>query len=143
MDLTLAKSQGYLKHQLPQSESYSQRKLLAIIGVYTRFGSYLKRNTLEVLGCLEFHSFAIMQLVGTNGINYFEIGSANRGDSLDCHIDEENSKMKDFFILNTVRNMSSLKDVVGAEEVKSSDEKLSEDEYVASKDEEITGKIDL
>ncbi|MFQ6643165.1 hypothetical protein Gotur_018794, partial [Gossypium turneri] len=53
MDLTLAKSQGYLKHQLPQSESYSQRKLLAIIGVYTRFGSYLKRNTLEVLGCLE------------------------------------------------------------------------------------------
>ncbi|MBA0810781.1 hypothetical protein Gohar_002740 [Gossypium harknessii] len=51
--------------------------------------------------------------------------------------------MKDFFILNTVRNMSSLKDVVGAEEVKSSDEKLSEDEYVASKDEEITGKIDL
>ncbi|MBA0839256.1 hypothetical protein Goarm_005005 [Gossypium armourianum] len=44
---------------------------------------------------------------------------------------------------NTVRNMSSLKDVVGAEEVKSSDEKLSEDEYVASKDEEIAGKIYL
>ncbi|TYJ24730.1 hypothetical protein E1A91_A08G281400v1 [Gossypium mustelinum] len=45
MDLTLAKSQGYLKHQLPQSESSSQRKLLAVIGVYTGFGSYLKRNT--------------------------------------------------------------------------------------------------
>ncbi|KAG8487428.1 hypothetical protein CXB51_020909 [Gossypium anomalum] len=144
MDLTLAKSQGYLKHQLPQSESSSQRKLLAVIGVYTGFGSYLKRNTfrgswmprgdalekleergvvirfvigrrysiifnpyfihaflygLSILFFAQFHSFAIMQLVGTNGINYFEIGSANRGDSLDRHIDEENSKTKDFFIL--------------------------------------------
>lgn len=44
MDLTLAKSQGYLKQQLPQSESSSERKLLAFIGVYTGFGSYLKRN---------------------------------------------------------------------------------------------------
>ncbi|PPD96216.1 hypothetical protein GOBAR_DD06759 [Gossypium barbadense] len=34
-------------------------------------------------------------------------------------------------------------DIVGAEEVKSSDEKLSEDEYAASEDEEIAGKIDL
>ncbi|TYJ36821.1 hypothetical protein E1A91_A05G334800v1 [Gossypium mustelinum] len=32
------------------------------------------------------------------------------------------------------------KNVVGAEEVKSSDEKLSEDEYAASDDEEIAGK---
>lgn len=41
----------------------------------------------------------MLQLVGTNGINYFEIGSANRGDSLDRNIDEENRKTKDFFIL--------------------------------------------
>ncbi|KAK8361901.1 hypothetical protein V6Z12_A03G067800 [Gossypium hirsutum] len=34
-------------------------------------------------------------------------------------------------------------DVVGEEEVKSSDEKLSEDEYAASDDEEITEKIDF
>ncbi|MBA0628312.1 hypothetical protein Godav_023070 [Gossypium davidsonii] len=58
MDLTLAKSQGYLKHQLPQSKSSSQRKLLAVIGVYIGFGSYLKRNTFrgswmprEIIGC--------------------------------------------------------------------------------------------
>ncbi|MBA0626986.1 hypothetical protein Godav_004549, partial [Gossypium davidsonii] len=58
IDLTLAKSQGYLKHQLPQSESSSQRKLLAVIGVYTGFGSYLKQNTFrgswmprEIIGC--------------------------------------------------------------------------------------------
>ncbi|MBA0636616.1 hypothetical protein Godav_022405 [Gossypium davidsonii] len=35
------------------------------------------------------------------------------------------------------------KNVVGAKEVKSSDKKLSEDEYAASDDEEITEKIDL
>ncbi|MFQ6625934.1 hypothetical protein Gotur_004985 [Gossypium turneri] len=34
-------------------------------------------------------------------------------------------------------------DVVRAEEVKSSDKKLSEDEYAASEDEETAGKIDL
>lgn len=45
MDLTLAKSQGYLKNQLRQSESSSEKKLLAVIGVYTGFGSYLKRQT--------------------------------------------------------------------------------------------------
>lgn len=46
MDLTLAKSQGYLKNQLRQSGSSSNpgRKLLAVIGVYTGFGSRLRRN---------------------------------------------------------------------------------------------------
>lgn len=41
MDLTLAKSQGYLKKQLQHT---SGKKLLAVIGVYTGFGSRLKRN---------------------------------------------------------------------------------------------------
>lgn len=44
MDLTLAKSQGYLKDKLQQSGSSSGQKLLAVIGVYTGFGSRLKRN---------------------------------------------------------------------------------------------------
>lgn len=44
MELTLAKSQGYLKNQLLQSGSSSDRKLLAVIGVYTGFGSRLNRN---------------------------------------------------------------------------------------------------
>lgn len=43
MDLTLAKSQGYLKNHLQQSGS-SSSQLLAVIGVYTGFGSRLKRN---------------------------------------------------------------------------------------------------
>lgn len=44
MDLTLAKSQGYLKNQLWQNDSSSGKRLLAVIGVYTGFGSRLKRN---------------------------------------------------------------------------------------------------
>lgn len=44
MDLTLAKSQGYLKNQLKQNGSSSDKKLLAVIGVYTGFGSHLRRN---------------------------------------------------------------------------------------------------
>lgn len=43
MELTLAKSQGYLMNQLRQSGS-SSTQLLAVIGVYTGFGSRLKRN---------------------------------------------------------------------------------------------------
>lgn len=43
MDLTLAKSQGYLKNQLRQGGS-SSAQLLAVVGVYTGFGSRLKRN---------------------------------------------------------------------------------------------------
>ncbi|KAH1105392.1 hypothetical protein J1N35_009160 [Gossypium stocksii] len=98
MDLTLAKSQGYLKHQLPQSESSSQRKLLAVIGVYTGFGSYLKRNTFR--GSWMPRGDALKKLEERGVVIRFVIGrSANRGDSLDRHIDEENSKMKDFFIL--------------------------------------------
>lgn len=44
MDLTLAKSQGFLKNKLQKSDPSSRKKLLAVIGVYTGFGSRLKRN---------------------------------------------------------------------------------------------------
>lgn len=45
MDLTLAKSQGFLKNNLQGSGTSSTKKFLAFIGVYTGFGSHLKRNT--------------------------------------------------------------------------------------------------
>lgn len=44
MEITLAKSQGYLKDQLKQPGLSSNKKLLAVIGVYTGFGSRLNRN---------------------------------------------------------------------------------------------------
>ncbi|MFQ6645106.1 hypothetical protein Gotur_020259, partial [Gossypium turneri] len=96
----VAKSQGYLKHQLPQSESSSQRKLLAVIGVYIGFGSYLKRNTFR--GSWMPRGDTLKKLKERGVVVQFVIGrSANRGDSLDRHIDKENSKTKDFFILDS------------------------------------------
>lgn len=44
MELTLAKSQGYLKNQLQQS---SGKRLLAVIGIYTGFGGRLRRNVIR------------------------------------------------------------------------------------------------
>lgn len=44
MEITLAKSQGFLKNQLKLPGSSSNKKLLAVIGVYTGFGSLLNRN---------------------------------------------------------------------------------------------------
>ncbi|PPD86770.1 hypothetical protein GOBAR_DD16290 [Gossypium barbadense] len=98
MDLTLAKNQGYLKNQLRQSESFSEKKLLAVIGVYTGFGSYLKRQTSR--GSWMPRGDALKKLEERGVVVRFVIGrSANRGDSLDRHIDEENHRTKDFFIL--------------------------------------------
>lgn len=100
MDLTLAKSQGYLKSQLKQSGSSSDKKLLAVIGVYTGFGSHLKRNVFrgswmprgeEALKKLEERGVVIRFVIGR---------SANRGDSLDRNIDVENRLTKDFLILD-------------------------------------------
>ncbi|KAG4141639.1 hypothetical protein ERO13_D06G086550v2 [Gossypium hirsutum] len=48
-----------------------------------------------------------------------------------------------FRVLEYCEKYVKPEDVVGVEEVKSSDEKLSEDEYAASDDEEITEKIYL
>ncbi|KDP33565.1 hypothetical protein JCGZ_07136 [Jatropha curcas] len=98
MELTLAKSQGYLKNQLSQKESSSGRKLLAVIGVYTGFGSRLKRNMFR--GSWMPRGDALQKLEERGVVIRFVIGrSANRGDSLDRLIDEENSSTKDFLIL--------------------------------------------
>ncbi|MBA0853286.1 hypothetical protein Goshw_015791, partial [Gossypium schwendimanii] len=48
-----------------------------------------------------------------------------------------------FRVLEYCEKYVKTEDVVGVEEVKSSDKKLSEDEYAASEEEETTGKIDL
>ncbi|XP_041022725.1 hydroxyproline O-galactosyltransferase HPGT3-like [Juglans microcarpa x Juglans regia] len=98
MDLTLAKSQGYLKDKLQQSGSSSDQKLLAVIGVYTGFGSRLKRNVFR--GSWMPKGDALRKLEERGVVIRFAIGrSANRGDSLDRNIDEEYRSTKDFLIL--------------------------------------------
>ncbi|KAL2974539.1 hypothetical protein AAZX31_14G110800 [Glycine max] len=97
MELTLAKSQGYLKGQGQRSGS-SDRRLLAVIGVYTGFGSKLKRNVFR--GSWMPRGDALKKLEERGVVIRFVIGrSANRGDSLDRNIDEENRTTKDFLIL--------------------------------------------
>uniref|UniRef100_A0A803NM75 Hexosyltransferase n=1 Tax=Cannabis sativa TaxID=3483 RepID=A0A803NM75_CANSA len=97
MDLTLAKSQGYLKNHLQQSGSSSSR-ILAVIGVYTGFGSRLKRNVFR--GSWMPRGDALKKLEERGVVIRFVIGrSANRGDSLDRNINVENRSTKDFFIL--------------------------------------------
>ncbi|GKV03236.1 hypothetical protein SLEP1_g15575 [Rubroshorea leprosula] len=98
MELTLAKSQGYLKNQLQQSGSLSEQKLLAVIGVYTGFGGRLTRNTFR--GSWMPKGDALKKLEERGVVIRFVIGrSANRGDSLDRNIDEENRATKDFLFL--------------------------------------------
>lgn len=99
MELTLAKSQGYLKNRLKQSGSVSGKKYLAVIGVYTGFGSRLARNTFR--GSWMPRGDALFKLEERGIVIRFIIGrSANRGDSLDRNIDEENRVTKDFLILD-------------------------------------------
>ncbi|KAL5559757.1 hypothetical protein UlMin_035968 [Ulmus minor] len=96
MELTLAKSQGYLKNKLQRSGSSSQ--LLAVIGVYTGFGSQLKRNVFR--GSWMPKGDALRKLEERGIVIRFVIGrSPNRGDSLDRNIDGENRSTKDFLIL--------------------------------------------
>ncbi|XP_010907015.1 hydroxyproline O-galactosyltransferase HPGT3 [Elaeis guineensis] len=96
MDLTLAKSKGFLT----QNGSSSRKKLLAVIGVYTGFGSRLKRNIFR--GSWMPRGDALKKLEERGVVIRFVIGrSANRGDSLDRNIDDENRQTKDFLILES------------------------------------------
>ncbi|KAK4401290.1 Hydroxyproline O-galactosyltransferase HPGT3 [Sesamum angolense] len=98
MELTLAKSQGYLRKQLQESGTSSGKKLLAVIGVYTGFGGRLRRNIIRGSWMSKADDLAKLEERGI--VVRFVIGrSANRGDSLDRNIDEENHAMKDFLIL--------------------------------------------
>lgn len=99
MELTLAKSQGYLKNPLHGSGSSSAQRLLAVIGVYTGFGSRLKRNVFR--GSWMPKGDALQKLEERGVVIRFVIGrSPNQGDSLDRNIDDENRSTKDFLILN-------------------------------------------
>ncbi|XP_071719942.1 hydroxyproline O-galactosyltransferase HPGT3-like isoform X1 [Rutidosis leptorrhynchoides] len=98
MEITLAKSQGYLKNQLKQPGSTSTNKFLAVIGVYTGFGSRLNRNVFR--GSWMPKGDSLKKLEDRGIVIRFIIGrSPNRGDSLDRQIDEENRTTNDFLIL--------------------------------------------
>ncbi|KAG9156027.1 hypothetical protein Leryth_012089 [Lithospermum erythrorhizon] len=99
MELTMAKSQGYLKNQVTQSGSSSGKKLLAVIGVYTGFGSQSSRNMFRASWMPKGDGLTKLEERGV--IIRFVVGrSPNRGDTLDRTIDAENRSTKDFLILD-------------------------------------------
>ncbi|KAF5938369.1 hypothetical protein HYC85_022628 [Camellia sinensis] len=98
MVLGCNKEPGLSQNQLQQSGSSSGKRLLAVIGVYTGFGSRLKRNGFR--GSWMPKGDALRKLEERGVVIRFVIGrSANRGDSLDRNIDKENGLTKDFLIL--------------------------------------------
>ncbi|KAG5590747.1 hypothetical protein H5410_041261 [Solanum commersonii] len=100
MELTVAKSHGYLQNQLKQSGSSSGKQLLAVIGIYTGFGGRLRRNVIR--GSWFPNVDALSKLEERGVVVRFVIGrSPNRGDSLDRNINEENRATKDFLILGS------------------------------------------
>ncbi|GJN00779.1 hypothetical protein PR202_ga17986 [Eleusine coracana subsp. coracana] len=101
MDLTKAKSEGYLwGNGSAAMNTDSKKKFLAVIGVYTGFGSRLKRNTFR--GSWMPRGDALKKLEEKGVVIRFVIGrSANRGDSLDRNIDEESRRTEDFLILES------------------------------------------
>ncbi|XP_066371675.1 hydroxyproline O-galactosyltransferase HPGT2-like [Miscanthus floridulus] len=101
MDLTKAKSEGYLwGNRTATLDSDKKQQLLAVIGVYTGFGSRLKRNVFR--GSWMPRGDALKKLEEKGVVIRFVIGrSANRGDSLDRNIDDENRQTKDFLILES------------------------------------------
>jgi hypothetical protein len=100
MDLTKAKSEGYLWGNGTGTTASDKKKLLAVIGVYTGFGSRLKRNTFR--GSWMPRGDALKKLEEKGVVIRFVIGrSPNRGDSLDRNINEESRKTNDFLILES------------------------------------------
>lgn len=100
MELLSAKSQGYLaKHPVSQNTTGNGGRWHSVIGIYTSFGNKVRRESIrrtwmptgEKLKKLESEKGVIIRFV---------VGrSANKGDSSDRAIDQENDEMKDFLIL--------------------------------------------
>ncbi|KAL4180136.1 hypothetical protein AMTRI_Chr13g90610 [Amborella trichopoda] len=100
MELTHARSQGYLRNKLRSNVSSSGHRFLSVIGIYTGFGNRL--NRIRIRNSWLPKGDALKKLEEKGIIVRFVIGrSANRGDSLDRNIDDENRQTKDFLILES------------------------------------------
>ncbi|KAK6274707.1 hypothetical protein POUND7_004416 [Theobroma cacao] len=103
MELAAARQEGFVsKQHLENDGTHSKKRLLAVIGIVTTFGR--KKNRDAIRKAWMQSGAALKKLEGEKGIVVrFVIGkSANRGDSLDREIDNENSQTNDFIILNHV-----------------------------------------
>ncbi|XP_022736739.1 hydroxyproline O-galactosyltransferase HPGT1-like [Durio zibethinus] len=103
MDLADAKQEGFVsKEHLENDGTRSKKRLLAVIGIITTFGR--KKNRDAIRKAWMQSGAALKKVEEEKGIVVrFVIGrSANRGDSLDSEINNENSQTNDFIILDHV-----------------------------------------
>ncbi|KAK3021888.1 hypothetical protein RJ639_047392 [Escallonia herrerae] len=101
MELGTARQEGFISKNIPEnSGTNTKKRLMAVIGVMTRFGH--KNNRDAVRKSWMHTGAALKMLEGEKGmIIRFVIGrSAKLGDSLDRDIDSENRQANDFIILN-------------------------------------------
>ncbi|KAL2517256.1 putative beta-1 [Abeliophyllum distichum] len=105
VELEKARQEGFVPKRLSEnSGTQSKKKLLAVIGIITRFGR--KNNRDAIRKAWMSTGAALQKLEEEKGIVIqFVIGrSANQGDSLDREIDSENGQTKDFIILGVVHH---------------------------------------
>ncbi|KAK9147325.1 hypothetical protein Scep_006082 [Stephania cephalantha] len=101
MELAAARQEGFVSKQRPDTNgTYSSRRPLAVIGIITRFGRKNNRDAIRKAWMQT--GAALKKLEDEKGIIVrFVIGrSANRGDSLDRSIADENRQTNDFIILD-------------------------------------------
>ncbi|KAA8520910.1 hypothetical protein F0562_011583 [Nyssa sinensis] len=101
MKLAKAKQEGFVSKIFPENgATQKKKKILAVIGIITRFGRKNNRDAIRKAWMPT--GAALKKLEDEKGIIVrFVIGrSANRGDSLDRDIHSENSQTNDFIILN-------------------------------------------
>ncbi|XP_061997063.1 hydroxyproline O-galactosyltransferase HPGT1 isoform X1 [Rosa rugosa] len=98
MELAAAKQEGF---SLKRSTLGNGTRPLVVIGIFTKFGR--KNNRDAIRKAWMGTGSALKNMENQKGvIARFVIGrSANRGDSLDIAIDNENRQIKDFLILDT------------------------------------------
>ncbi|GFZ06642.1 Galactosyltransferase family protein [Actinidia rufa] len=100
MELAKARQEGFIsKHSSDNSRTNTKKKILAVIGIITKFGR--KNNRLAIRKAWMPTGAALKKLQDEKGVIVrFVIGrSANRGDSMDREIDSENGQSNDFIIL--------------------------------------------
>ncbi|CAJ1972366.1 unnamed protein product [Sphenostylis stenocarpa] len=101
MELATAKQEGFVSNHVRETNgTYSKRKPLVVIGIFTKFGSQNNRDAIR--SAWMGSGTAMKKMEDRKGIvTRFVIGrSAIRGDNLNRDIDRENWQNNDFLILD-------------------------------------------
>ncbi|BBN04054.1 hydroxyproline O-galactosyltransferase HPGT [Marchantia polymorpha subsp. ruderalis] len=102
MEIAAARSQGFmLKRPAVDNTTANGGRLHAVIGVYTGFGNRLRRDSIRKTWMPTGEQLKKLEVEKGIVIRFVVGRSANKGDSSDRLIDEENNKTKDFLILES------------------------------------------